>query len=890
MPPHARTSWSSHPFRACLLALFLLTSVAAQSTLTQTSANSTVTPAPTSSNASLSLTTSFATITTTLHSGTQNISLTTAIPIVFNVTVSRTQSTNATATNSTTSATSTSTSASASATSDPIHLDTKIDPAFGVLGAILILTGIPSAFLGHKNRWTSFFLIGFYTLSLVCLVLILKFGVLQAINPPSRTLRGLFVLACGVAGIAGGGIAIFFWKVAKYFIGAWGGFAFALWIQCFRNGGLIGPIGFRWIMYIVAALLGFVLCTIPKLHYYVLLISTAFVGASAIMLGVDCYTTAGLKEFYIWNLGFDTLFPKFTNNGIKFPVSQVMEIELGLMGAISIMGIAVQFQILKILQRKLKEIKAEQKRQNDDAEARAAARLASLDVEKEQWDREHPTLPKHGRTDSSFSMTSPLMKDGGDFRSPDADHSAFTLVSTPRMRYQSGVSDFMAAPTPTDELNRAASKQLQSPGALPALDLGGGIGNDAPATPVDPEDASRREALLQEIQTIRRSIELLKAETPDPSSSSNSRHPSLTSRHTLSYDFSSPAPSSSHLRPPRQRDPRDRIQSMELSNLSHSSTDYSAGIGRPTSAPLRDDNWDTYVHDRKLFQPPSGVTAPIPTTPVNPTSRVPVSPAVAEALQMRQKRESVLTNPPGRASPDKWLSTPMDLLSTPKETPSSEDAPLVLRAHHKKSNSQAGQQPQPQPQNVPVTILPPRKAIAQPVPQSPEVMPRVKTFEELVERHREKIHELQAPLTQVEKEHADVLAARSRWEKAKASEKRAVSQRQAEQATALAKEGKRRPSDEAAPETPGNGHSSSRQHSRTLSADVLSQVPGNQGSSKRMSTMKVEDWQKHRLEASPLLEPSASASKRRSGVPFPETQDRSRDKRRMSGLPRSPLN
>ena len=44
------------------------------------------------------------------------------------------------------------------------------------------------------------------------------------------------------------------------------------------------------------AVVGFVLCTIPKLHYYVLLTSTAFVGATAFMLGVDCYTTAGLKE------------------------------------------------------------------------------------------------------------------------------------------------------------------------------------------------------------------------------------------------------------------------------------------------------------------------------------------------------------------------------------------------------------------------------------------------------------------------------------------------------------------------------------------------------------------------------------------------------------------
>ena len=44
------------------------------------------------------------------------------------------------------------------------------------------------------------------------------------------------------------------------------------------------------------SVVGFILCTIPKLHYYILLTSTAFVGATAFMLGVDCFTTAGLKE------------------------------------------------------------------------------------------------------------------------------------------------------------------------------------------------------------------------------------------------------------------------------------------------------------------------------------------------------------------------------------------------------------------------------------------------------------------------------------------------------------------------------------------------------------------------------------------------------------------
>lgn len=102
-------------------------------------------------------------------------------------------------------------------------------------------------FLCHR---TSFFLIGFYTLALVCLVLILQFGVLEQVHPPSTTLRGLFVLACVVAGGAGGAITIFFWKLSRYLIGGWGGFALALFIQCFRDGGLIREIGYRWIMFI----------------------------------------------------------------------------------------------------------------------------------------------------------------------------------------------------------------------------------------------------------------------------------------------------------------------------------------------------------------------------------------------------------------------------------------------------------------------------------------------------------------------------------------------------------------------------------------------------------------------------------------------------------------
>jgi len=537
------------------------------------------------------------------------------------------------------------------------------------------------------------------------------------------------------------------------------------------------------------------------------------VGSSAFMLGVDCFTTAGLKEFYIWNLGFRSLFPKYVNNGIDFPVSQTMQIELGLIGAITLMGIAVQLRVLTVLQRKLQEIAEEQKKRDEEAEIQAAGRFATVLREREEWEKDHPAMNKHGRQESGLSSM-PLMKDHDGSNSPVAgEHrsSTFTLVNDQaRTRHQSAGSEFLFAPTPDEELTRA-TRNLQTPGALPALDLGLGIKDDVPhnfiakddtAAPTNSteEDRKRKNELVAEIQTIRRSIDALKSETPPPSSSVESRRPSVTSRRTLSIDATTallPAPA--HTRPPREHDPRGRVHSMELSNLANSGLGES--IGRPKSVPLNED-WDLYVQDRKLLQPPAGVTPPI-----SPTagSRIAISPAVTDALNQRKRRESAM----GLGDP---------------ATDSSEDVPLARISHSHNRTSSGG--------NVgPVNILPPRKPIAAPTPQRP-AQTRTRTFEELNERHREKMRDLQAPLTNATKEDADVEAAKQRWEKAKALEKETMARRQAEKAAMVERREGRASHERGA-----------SRHSRSLSADKL-----GGSSSKRLSTMKVEDWQRYQQE------------------------------------------
>ncbi|KAH8925731.1 hypothetical protein BT69DRAFT_1318032 [Atractiella rhizophila] len=183
---------------------------------------------------------------------------------------------------------------------EPPFLDTKIDATFGILGGILILTGLPMLVLGGKNRWTSYFFTGFYALSLICLVLILRFGVQNQVNPPSSATRGLFLFACVAAGVVGGGLCVLFFKVARSSIGAFGGFTLALFILSLKNNVLIRPIAMRYIVVIASTAIGFVLCTFSKLQPYVIIASTSVIGATAVVLGVDCYTTQNLKEYYVY--------------------------------------------------------------------------------------------------------------------------------------------------------------------------------------------------------------------------------------------------------------------------------------------------------------------------------------------------------------------------------------------------------------------------------------------------------------------------------------------------------------------------------------------------------------------------------------------------------------
>jgi len=540
----------------------------------------------------------------------------------------------------------------------------------------------------------------------------------------------------------------------------------------------------------------------------------------------------------MWNLGFMALFPKYTDNGIQFPVTQVLQIELGLMAAIALMGIAVQLRVLKLLQRKLKEISEMQKQQDEEEERRAANRFADLDAEKQEWETQRVSVLQHGRNDSDLSGAALLSEGKGSAPgSPQVDDYT-TLVGGQRPRYQSGVSDFMS-----DEGRRS-----QSPGVIAALDLGGGIEGSVPRDYLaDSKEISRieeeiraKEKLRQEIEDIRKSIIYLEDVTP-----TRSHRPSLASR----TDFIGP-----------QNPSRSRTNSLELGAMMRSP---STGVSRPKSAPIPED-WDAYVRDRKLLQPPSGVSPPIQTSQPPMTQRASMSSALLDAVANRQKMEGmfgVKSNAPIEGS----SNNPYQPVS--QHPQDGEDIPLALvnrsiSKSHVRSKSTG----------PPLAILPPQKASPHRIVQDEKApSPRVATYEELAERHQRKIRDMQAPLTKVEREAAELEDAKRRWEKAKALEKEAVTKRQADMAAALAREEKKKKKEQRSGSGSGpelmhdNGKD---QHTRSLSADKLGTLPGGSmnPNSKRMSMMKVEDWKRTQLEQT---SPEDMGVRKRDSVPFP---------------------
>jgi hypothetical protein len=75
-----------------------------------------------------------------------------------------------------------------------------------------------------------------------------------------------------------------------------------MWFLCLKPGGLLSSTASKAIFIAAFTVATYTLSFAHYTRPYGLIGSTSFGGATAIVLGIDCFSRAGLKEFwlYIW--------------------------------------------------------------------------------------------------------------------------------------------------------------------------------------------------------------------------------------------------------------------------------------------------------------------------------------------------------------------------------------------------------------------------------------------------------------------------------------------------------------------------------------------------------------------------------------------------------------
>ncbi|KAM0792247.1 hypothetical protein ACM66B_004941 [Microbotryomycetes sp. NB124-2] len=267
----------------------------------------------------------------------------------------------------------------------PKLLDTTVDATFGVLGVLLILSGLALTFYGSRNRWTSLFLIGFWTTAMVVALIILATGVEKAVHPPPSKTRGLYLFASLASGAVVGAASVLWWQGAQYLCGAMGGFCVAIFLLALRPDGLIRVVWARYFLLVGFSTLGFAMACVPRFMHSTILFGSAALGATVLVLGIDCFTTGNLKEFYVYLVG--TGVPKRIQ---YFPHTNSIIIELGVMAALFVAGIAFQLRFYRVLvdqARTLRLVDKERLQKEDSEAARHAARLHGPELA--AWESKH---------------------------------------------------------------------------------------------------------------------------------------------------------------------------------------------------------------------------------------------------------------------------------------------------------------------------------------------------------------------------------------------------------------------------------------------------------------------------------------------------------------------
>jgi len=168
----------------------------------------------------------------------------------------------------------------------------KLTPHEIVAGIILIVTGLIFCFFGRRVYRLTLFLIGFYIGTIIAWIALTN-------GEPTGGFKGtasqtIILIVSLAIGFIVGLIFMCCSSVAIWLLGALAGYAFALFILAWRSDGLIQSKAGRIIFIIVLTILGLLLACFFK--NTLIILGTAFIGAYAIILGIDLFAKTGFSQ------------------------------------------------------------------------------------------------------------------------------------------------------------------------------------------------------------------------------------------------------------------------------------------------------------------------------------------------------------------------------------------------------------------------------------------------------------------------------------------------------------------------------------------------------------------------------------------------------------------
>ncbi|OJD31628.1 uncharacterized protein BKCO1_4600061 [Diplodia corticola] len=265
-----------------------------------------------------------------------------------------------------------------------LPLPPKVTPAIGIAGAVLMITGAVYTFIGIKNVWIN---IGGSVGFLVALSITVLIE--YVMNPPvTDAVQGAFFVAAFIPALLAGGVAYIFKDLTEGSGCMLGGFCLSMWFLVLKPGGLITSTTGKAIFIGVLSAAGWALSFSRYTRTYGLIGCTSFAGATVTVIGIDCFSRAGLKEFwlYLWDLN-DNTFPLFTDT---YPHTRGIRVEIACIIIITLLGIASQMKLWKVVKARRAQRDAARRQREEDQqrmdEETGRKILEETDRERVQWE------------------------------------------------------------------------------------------------------------------------------------------------------------------------------------------------------------------------------------------------------------------------------------------------------------------------------------------------------------------------------------------------------------------------------------------------------------------------------------------------------------------------